>query len=385
VLPVAVDLSAIRDEQGRLLYRATLIQDITAEKEADAVRARLAALVQSADDAIIAKTLDGTVLDWNHGAERIYGYTAAEMVGRSITTILPEDCRAEWEASRAKVLEGETVVGFEMERLHKDGRRLPVALTRSPIRDAAGRIVGVSSIERDISHRKQLEREREEWSSIVAHDLRQPVTVLRLTAATLVHAEGPTKQRAIERLRLATDRLDRMIQDLLDVSRIGAHQLSIQQKRVSMSALIAEVLDVAPNVASRCRVAVEPGADGAWADAGRIVQVLSNLLSNANKYGAPEAPIDVRVDRSGEMVRTSVTNEGPGIAPDEIPILFSRFGRTHSARAGPVPGLGLGLYICRQLVEAHGGKLWVESVPGDKTRFSFTLPLAPALEDRLTA
>jgi signal transduction histidine kinase len=104
---------------------------------------------------------------------------------------------------------------------------------------------------------------------------------------------------------------------------------------------------------------------------------LSNLLSNAAKYGDPETPIDVRVERESARVQITVTNEGPGIAPDEIPRLFSRFARTRSAQAGTAPGLGLGLYICHGIVEAHGGELRVDSIPGEKTHFSFTLPRAP--------
>jgi PAS domain S-box-containing protein len=385
VFPVRVDLSAIRDDAGTLLYQAAIVQDITEEKKAEAVRARLCALVQSADDAIIAKTLDGVVLDWNRGAERIYGYTAEEMVGRSITTIVPEDRRAERDALHAQVRRGEIVVGFETIRVHKDGRRIPVALTLSPIRDALGRVVGVSAIQRDISRLKELEREREEWASIVAHDLRQPSAVIRFAVDMLETQEGAARHKAVQRIRRAADQLERMIQDLLDVSRIEAQRLSVRPERTALSALIAEVLEAAPHLAIRCRAEIDPAADCAWVDEARVVQVLSNLLSNADKYSDPGTPIDVRVERRGELVQVSVTNEGPGIAPDEIPKLFSRFARTRSARSGQVPGLGLGLYICRGIVESLGGRLWVESVPGDKTHFRFTLPRATEDAERLTA
>ena len=164
--PVVVDLSSVYDEEGALLYRAAYVQDITDEKEAEADRSRLASLVRSTDDAIVAETLDGTIVDWNRAAERFYGHTAQEMVGRSVTVIVPESRRAEREVIRARALAGETVVGFETERVCKDGRAIPVALTLSPIVDGEGRVVGVSSILRGISTIKQLEREREEWASI---------------------------------------------------------------------------------------------------------------------------------------------------------------------------------------------------------------------------
>jgi PAS domain S-box-containing protein len=385
VFPVVIDLSAVCDERGEVLYCAAYVQDITREKEDEAARARLVSLVQSAEDAIVAKALDGTVLAWNHGAERIYGYTSAEMIGRPITTIVPEDRRAEREGIRAKVLGGETIAGFETIRVRKDGARIPVSLTLSPIRDPAGRVVGISTIARDITAQKQLEREREEWASVVAHDLRQPATTIRFAAEMLATAEGPTRQKAVERIRRASCRLERMIEDLLDVSRIEAHHLTVRPGPVDLPALIDEALDLAPQVAIRCRTEIAPDAAHALADPGRFLQVLSNLLSNADKYSAPGTPIEIGVERCGGRVKVRVTNEGPGIAPDEIPRLFSRFARTRSARGSAIPGLGLGLYICRGVIEALGGELWVESVPGERTHFHFTLPVVPAGEVRLTA
>jgi PAS domain S-box-containing protein len=381
VFPVVIDASAVRDEHGELLYRGAYVQDITREKEAEEARSRLASLVQSSDDAIVARALDGTVLHWNRGAERVYGYSAAEMVGSSLARIVPEDRRVESRAIRDRALAGNIVVGIETERLRKDGRRVPVAVTLSPIRDPAGNIVAISTIERDISVLKRLEREREEWASIVAHDLRQPAATIHMVAEMLARTEGePAKQKAIHRIRRASDRLERMIGDLLDVSRIGAGHFSVKMTAVRLSSLVEEAIELSPEVADRCRVTVAPEVDRALVDEGRCVQVLSNLLSNAGKYGEPGVPVDVQVERAGDMAQLTVTNEGPGIAPDELPRLFARFARTRSAEAGAKPGLGLGLYICRGIVEAHGGKLWVESVPGEKTHFRFTLPLAPRVD-----
>jgi signal transduction histidine kinase len=167
-----------------------------------------------------------------------------------------------------------------------------------------------------------------------------------------------------------------MIDDLLDVSRIEARHLTVKAEPADLTSLVAEVVQLVPEVAGRCRTVLAPDATCARVDANRFVQVLSNLLSNAHKYGDPGTPIEVRSERTGTMVQVTVTNEGPGIAPDEVPRLFSRFARTRSAQSGATPGLGLGLYICRGIVEAHGGELWVQSVPGEKTHFRFTLPRA---------
>jgi PAS domain S-box-containing protein len=375
--PVLLDCSAVRSETGELLYRAVYIRDISEERAAEAVRSRLASLVQSAEDAITTESLDGTLLDWNQGAERIFGYKAQEVVGGPVNRLVPEGLQAERKALVARALEGETIAGFETERVGKDGQTLPVAVTLSPIRGESGDVVGLSSIVRDISALKTLEREREEWSSIVAHDLRQPASTIRLTASTMARQDpGPTTKRALERIRGASDQLECMIGDLLDVSRIDSHRFRVRPHAQHLVPLLRDGIEATPACAERCRMQVTADSDTAIVDGQRFVQVLSNLLSNAAKYGYPGTPIEVELSRRDEMLEVTVTNEGPGIAPDEASRLFSRFARTRGAERGDTPGLGLGLYICRGIIDAHGGQLWVESEPGERTHFRFTLPYA---------
>lgn len=227
---------------------------------------------------------------------------------------------------------------------------------------------------------KRLQREREEWSGVVAHDLRQPASIIRFAAEMLRDLEGEPKQRMLARVEGACRRLEQMIEDLLDVSRIEARHLVVRPTSLRVAPLIEEILELAPELARRCTVRLEGGAVEVWADAGRFSQVLSNLLSNADKYSYPGTSIDVHVKRADGMVEISVTNKGPGIESDEIPLLFSRFARTRAARRGPAPGLGLGLYISSGLIEAQGGRMWVESTPGQRTSFHFTLPEAQPVE-----
>ncbi|HEX8109458.1 MAG TPA: PAS domain-containing sensor histidine kinase [Kofleriaceae bacterium] len=377
VFPVVIDSGAVYGRDGEVRYRATYVQDITEDKRAEAEGARLAAIVRSTDDAIVSTTLDGIVVDWNHAAERAFGYAADEMIGRSIELIVPEDRRAERRALIAKTMAGEPMVGVEAIRVCKDGQQIPVALTMSALRDSSGRASGISVIERDISVLKQLQREHEEWSAVVAHDLRQPASTIRFAAEMLRGLDGEPKQRVLVRVDHACGRLEQMIEDLLDVSRIEARRLVVRPSSLRVAPLLEEILDSAPDLARRCTVQVEDGAVEVWADAGRVSQVLSNLLSNADKYSYRGTRIDVHVARAEGMVEITVTNEGPGIEPDEIPLLFSRFARTRAARRGQAPGLGLGLYISSGLVEAQGGRMWVESTPGQRTSFHFTLPGAP--------
>jgi PAS domain S-box-containing protein len=363
-------------EQRRSDDRLREERDREAAERAEAERARMAAIVRWTDDAIMSTTLDGIVVDWNRAAERMFGYTAEEMIDQPADRIVPEDRRAERDALIAKTIAGEPVVGFETVRVSKDGRHIPIALTKSVVRDSSGRVAGISAIERDISVLKQFQREREEWSAIVAHDLRQPASVIRFATGTLRELEGALKQRMLARIESACGRLDQMIEDLLDMSRIEAHRLVVRPTRLRVAAALEEVIDLAPDLARRCTVRLEDSALEMQADAGRFSQVVWNLLSNADKYSYPDTPIDVHVQRADGMVEFTVTNEGPGIEPEEIPLLFSRFARTRAARRGPAPGLGLGLYISSGLVEAQGGRMWAESIPGQRTSFHFTLPAA---------
>jgi PAS domain S-box-containing protein len=274
---------------------------------------------------------------------------------------------------------GEVTTDQEMQVRLEDGRLVPVMGSAAPVRDDDGRITGAVAVVRDITALKELERLREEWASIIAHDLRQPVAAIALTAESLLgpRNEGLSLQerRAIERIRSASKRLARMIEDLLDFSRIEAKRLSVRPRDVDFCAIIDAVVESRRDTSS-IRLVGEPDLHVS-VDPDRVHQVLDNLLSNAVKYGRPNAEILIEWFDRGARLEVVVTNQGAGIPADELPRLFSRFGRTQAARTRRTPGIGLGLYIARGLVEAHGGHIWAESVPRESTSFHFTLPMAP--------
>jgi len=282
--------------------------------------------------------------------------------------------------------EGEAIVGEELALRQRDGRLVPVLASAAPVRDENGRIMGAAVVVQDITARKELERQREEWASIIAHDLRQPVSAISLAVDSLARAEpggaGERHLKAIERIRAGAGRLGRMIEDLLDASRIEARRLSVSPRAVDL----AEVVETAAEAMREAtaghavRVVAEPG-QLALVDPDRIQQVLTNLISNAAKYGQPGTDILVEAAGRDDLLEVTVTNRGRGIPADQIPLLFTRFGRTQQAREQRTPGIGLGLYISKGLVEAHGGRMWVESVPGELTTFHFLLPRAPRSAD----
>lgn len=269
----------------------------------------------------------------------------------------------------------------------RTGRLVPVEVTAAPVCDRGGEVIGATMIVRDVTPQKNLERLREEWTSVVAHDLRQPVAVIAASAQLLARARNASgtdaTARSIERIGSAAQRLQRMIDDLLDASRIEARRLSVRRRAVDLAALVTEVVERLPKVARRCTLEFDEAAPRVvLADPDRIEQVLDNLLSNAAKYGTPGTPIAIRLASRGDEFEVTVSNEGPGIPPDELPRLFNRFARAKGAQADAVQGLGLGLYISRALIEAHGGRMWAESEPGHTTHFHFTLARAPTEWDR---
>jgi len=233
----------------------------------------------------------------------------------------------------------------------------------------------------DITHLKQLQRMREEWTSVIAHDLRQPIGVISISADLLpdVHTgEMCERERwIVERIRSATQGLTRMVDDLQDVSRIEAERLSLDQKWIDPGMVVRETVERFSQVHSSARVNVQESDDPTriFVDPIRLEQVLVNLLSNAVKYGEENSEILVRLNHAGHDFEISISNHGGGIPPDELPRLFDRFYRSTKSRSSGVPGLGLGLYISKGLVDAHGGRIWAESIPGETTTFHVMLPL----------
>jgi signal transduction histidine kinase len=264
---------------------------------------------------------------------------------------------------------------------NREGRFVPVQASASPVCGSHGERLGSVVALQDISSLKALEREREEWLSLIAHDLRQPITIVlgyAMMLAKEVAAHGNAAEvKAVNYIVTATQNLNHMIGDLLDVSRIETRRLTIQPQRIDLAALVKGVAErFAPSLGGhQLRIKAGGVIPSIEADPSRIEQVLGNLLSNAVKYGYENSEIDVEYACRDGLVEIAVINEGEGIPPDELPHLFSRFHRSRRAREQNIAGLGLGLYIAKGLVETHGGRIWVESVAHHTTAFRFTLPL----------
>lgn len=274
--------------------------------------------------------------------------------------------------------EGVTVMGVELLLYCRADCVLPMLVSASPVRDRAQRTVGAVCVLQDVTALKRLEQLREEWMAVVAHDLRQPLSTISIAAALLERQSlGPadaSAAKAIDRIHGATARLVTMVGDLLDTSRLEAQRLALRREPTDVPRLVRDIVEATAEGLKGHRVVVNVHGEPprASVDPARFEQVLANLLSNASKYGEPGTDIVIDVAEQVGAIEISVTNLGAGLGPEEQSRLFTRFYRARPE--GAEHGLGLGLYITKGLVVAHGGRIWVESVPGATTTFHFTMP-----------
>ena len=325
-------------------------------------------------DAILSLAPDGTVQTWNAGATRLLGYTASEMAGQSLWKVLnPPSVEAIDAALRAG-----RAVQLEAVATGADDRRVDVSAVLTPHPGHLGELAVISAILRDIGERKALERQQRDFISMVTHELRNPLASIR-GYAQIMRRRGEYMERGLDVVLTQSRRLERLIGDLLDVSRVETGQLELRREETDLVELVRAAADQAQALTRAHEVRFdgpERALVGQW-DRDRLEQVLQNLLTNATKYAPDGGTIVVRVEDQECEARVSVTDEGPGIAPDALPHLFGRFFRSESARSSGAEGLGLGLYISRNLVEAHGGRIWAESTLGQGSTFTFALPYSP--------
>ena len=403
--PIDDSAAPIRERLGTLAGVVLVFRDVTERRAAELAATRLAAIVESSDDAIVSKDVRGIVLSWNPGAERIFGYTAAEMVGRSITTIIPPDRLAEEPQIIARFQRGERVEHFETIRRRKDGTLIPVSLTISPIRDSEGTVIGASKIARDITvirqaqqkleaHAQELEikvRERttrleetiaelEAFSYSLSHDMRAPVRAIQ-SFSEIVLADYGKKladghgAEYLQRVINAAGRMDRLIQDVLSFARLSRADIAVQ--RIDADRLVREIIHERPELHEpKARVVVDGPLKPVMGHDASLTQCLTNLLDNAVKFVRPGVFPEVRVssERIGDKVRINVRDNGIGIPPDAQKRLFAIFQRLPTVDR--YQGTGVGLAIVRKAAERMHGTVGIDSVPGEGSTFWIELPQA---------
>ena len=367
-----------------------------AERQSDRLERealRLAAIVSSSDDAIISKDLDGIIQTWNRGAERMFGYTADEAIGKSITIIIPNERLDEETEVLRRIRAGLSVEHFETVRQRKDGTPIHISLTVSPVKTRDGRVVGASKIARDVTDQMRLRataeeasRMKDEFLAVLSHELRTPLNTVLGYARMLREDEDDARmpeemrRRALEALERNADTLSRLVNDVLDTSRVVTGKLRLVFETCAIEQLIEEAIAVVRPAAEAKAVSIDPQLERNMAvmgDRDRLLQVVWNLLSNAVKFTPPGGSVRIEAHKEAGVVQISVADTGVGIGSNDLPFVFQRFWQAHTGVSREFGGLGIGLALARHLVELHGGTIRVES-PGVGLGATFTVSLPTA-------
>jgi two-component system sensor histidine kinase VicK len=379
LIDVSLTISPVKNEQGMIIGVSKIAREITNLIEAEKQGAILSAIVSYSDDAIISKDLNSIVTSWNKSAERIFGYTAAEMIGQSIVKLIPEDRLQEEPEIIARIKSGHRVDHFETKRMTKYGAPLDVSLTISPVIDLSGRIIGISKIARDITDKKQEEQRKNDFIAIVSHELKTPLTSMRsyvqIALKKAIERADAFTEKVLVRAESKTHKMASLIQDFLDLSRLEEAKMTLHVSRFSMPELIEEVLSDTLVLSASHHIEYEPCPDiKVNADREKLGQVMINLLGNAIKYSPEGTIIKIRCELGKEKIKFSVTDQGNGIAKADQARLFERFYRVNDQSQYHVAGFGIGLYLVSEILKLHGGKAEVQSEVGEGSTFSFVLP-----------
>jgi PAS domain S-box-containing protein len=379
--------SPLSDEQGRYAGSVSFFTDITARKEAEAAfqesEARRQAYFEHAAVGIMLVTVEGRIHEVNPALCRLIGYTRDELTDGDLGALLPGELAPPVRAQLRELVGGKRS-SFEVEQpfVASSGRELWLDVTASAIRNEQGRVVELVLVVQDVTERKAAERTKDEFLSVVSHELRTPLTSLRgalgLLAGGAVGQMPATTQRMLDVAVESNDRLIRLINDILDFERLSAGKLTLSMGSWEAAVLVSRAVEELRGAADAASVELHTGSvEGrVYADADRITQTLANLISNAIKFSPPGGLVQLSASRHDGQVLFAVQDEGRGIPDDHLEAIFGRFQQVDASDAREKGGAGLGLAICRSLVEQHGGRIWAENAPEGGARFSFTIPSA---------
>jgi two-component system, LuxR family, sensor kinase FixL len=395
IFPVELSVTA-RSFEGKYQFTA-FVRDISERLGAEKSQALLAAIVESSEDPMISLGLDGKITSWNIAAEKLYGYTAQEAVGQNIGIIIPPEFIAEEKRIIANLAHGKSISHYETERVRKDGSRVSISLTVSPIRDKSGNIVAASKVARDITERKAAElellrytralersnQELDDFAHIASHDLKEPLRGLSIQANFLSEDYAgkldDKAQHRLQRLMYLSQRMEALVNELLYFSQLGRAELAIQETDINV--VIDGIRQMLEQFLKErnARIVVPERLPAAICDRPRVTEVFRNLITNAVKYNdKPERIVEVGFldhmvgPKGPEKNVFYVRDNGIGIAPEYHEEIFRIFRRLQHAEEGE-PGTGAGLTFVKKIIERHQGRIWLDSVLGKGTTFYFTL------------
>jgi PAS domain S-box-containing protein len=401
IVDVLLSASILRNRDGAALYYIVRVEDITERRRAqEALRlseAKFSGIVSIAADAIISIDENHCITVFNEGAEAIFGYARTEVIGTPMEILIPERFRAIHRQHIARfAASNETArkMGGRQDvfGLRKNGQEFPAEASISKV--VVGKVTFFSVVLRDITERKNTEEAlrravnaREQVLGIVAHDLRNPLSNIMLCLDLEQTSTAPDRRRTIEVISRAAHRMDHLIRDLLDVTLVESGKMTIEGEPLVASGLVREAVDSQTPLASASGIAVDadigPDLDNVWGNRNRLLQVFENLIANAIKFTEGGGHITVGAKSNQQDILFWVADTGCGIDPENLSHVFDRFWQA-TAKARRL-GAGLGLPITKGIVEAHGGRIWVESVVGQGSTFFFTIPKAHEARDRRSA
>jgi PAS domain S-box-containing protein len=367
--------------QDGFLHRAWGTQrDITEQKHMMESQTQLASIVESSEDAILARTFDGTILSWNKGAEKIFGYKAEEVLGKNVNIFVPPGREEEITKIHKITKEGQHLNHFETIRMNKKGELVNVSISLSPVYNNAGEITGISAISRDITNRIQLERQKDDFIGIASHELKTPVTSVKAYTQVLMNRFAKkgdkTSVDLLAKMDTQIDKLNNLIGDLLDVTKIETGSMQFHQGYFDFNDLVEEIIEEMQRTTKNHSIELKlEKTKSVYGDRDRIGQVIMNLLSNAIKYSPDSKKIIVRSEFEKDSVTLCIQDFGVGIAKEKQDHVFERFFRVSGPQENTFPGMGLGLYISSEIIKRQGGRIWVESHKGKGSTFCFSLPI----------
>ncbi len=368
----------LKNDLGEVETGLIIALDITDIKKAEENSAQLAAIITSSNDAIISKTLNGIITSWNESAEKMFAYQAEEIIGQPILKLIPPERQEEEPQIISRLKNGERVEHFETQRLTKGGRLIDVSLTISPVKDAQGKIIGISKIARDITEKKQEEHRKNDFIAMVSHELKTPLTAItsyiQLLLSRAKKGGDEFTLHALSRAEVQARKMISMIHDFLSLARLEEGKILLNKEEFELHPLIEEISRDAEFLSSKHTIQLVDCEDlHIYADRDKIGQVLINLLSNAVKYSPSGGAITIGCEKHAGSVKVFVRDEGVGIDPMDQKRLFERFYRVNNDKLKTVAGFGIGLYLVSEILRYHNSKIEVESEENVGSTFYFTL------------
>jgi len=388
------------DDDGKVIGAVNMLVDITERKRSEEAVRRLAAIVESSDDGIISKDLNGIITSWNDSARRIFGYRAEEIIGKSITLLVPSDRMDEETHILASVRRGEPVHHYETVRRCKDGRLVEISLSVSPLKNADGRIIGASKIARDITEQKRGQAElkkaheetvaalraKDDFLAALSHELRTPLNPVLLIASDAANNRelSPRVRTDFDTIRKNIEMEARLIDDLLDLTRIARGKIILEKQYLDVRRVVQDAIEQEREMIRekgiQLDLAFHAGEHTVYADAVRLQQIFWNLLNNSVKFTPPGGKIDIETTSLQNKLSIKITDSGMGMTPDELSRIFTAFSQglhAEEKNGRRFGGLGLGLAISQKLAEFHSGRIVATSEGRDRgSIFIVELPLA---------